>query len=232
MPAEQAKKSQRNPLAQPHRKLSIVKLTMQVLSIAISPSRPRTSLCNRDGFESRGHRFLAQRRRLEKAEKAAQNSRSNALIYEEEPWERVERLSKPRTRHHREEEMQSPSPQELHETPPPASPAVSDDAPIDVHVEYHPSENSASSDFRLEDFRQPAPQNIPPPSSNIMYRPFNTKSEFLFAQIAIGASLTHDHIQTLCDIINRCISGQDYFTIKSAKEFEDRLKPSSSIPTD
>lgn len=179
---------------------------------------------------------------------AAQNSRSNALIYEEEPWERVERLSKPRTRHHREEEMQPPSPrkarriylnliyilwvEELHETPPPASPAVSDDAPIDVHVEYHPSENRASSDFRLEDFRQPAPQNIPPPSSNIMYRPFNTKSEFLFAQIAIGASLTHDHIQTLCDIINRCISGQDYFTIKSAKEFEDRLKPSSfSIPT-
>ena len=47
------------------------------------------------------------------------------------------------------------------------------------------------------------------------WEPFQTRSEFEFAEVAFMASLSKNQVNVLIQIIKRCINGEDKFEIRS-----------------
>jgi len=47
-----------------------------------------------------------------------------------------------------------------------------------------------------------------------LWRPFKTRSEFEFAEVAINASLTKKQVDALIQLMQRCIRGEDSFNIR------------------
>jgi len=92
----------------------------------------------------------------------------------------------------------------------------------DIRVESRPHSKRS---FRLS---QPHPKPTPTPGGST-WHPFDSKSEYQFAQIALEASLSHRHIDILCEIIHRCVAKEDRFDIKNVV-LERRL--GKNLPTD
>lgn len=47
------------------------------------------------------------------------------------------------------------------------------------------------------------------------WKPFQTRAEFEFAEVALTASLTKNQVDALIKVMNRCIAGEDKFDIHS-----------------
>ncbi|TFY65027.1 hypothetical protein EVJ58_g2245 [Rhodofomes roseus] len=98
----------------------------------------------------------------------------------------------------------------------------------DIKTQYHPKTGKASMvqskaayDAAEEQFRTP-----PQPPDN-PWRPYRTRSDFGFADIALSACLNEEHVEALIKLIKTVASGQDQFTISSHAELR-KLRQSAS----
>lgn len=83
----------------------------------------------------------------------------------------------------------------------------------DVKIEYHPTTKRDPDIIPFKIYQ--ARQKLKKPISNTKrpWKPFRTRSEFEFAEVALRAGLTKNQVNALIQLMRRCIQGDDSFDI-------------------
>ncbi|XP_006457182.1 hypothetical protein AGABI2DRAFT_146790 [Agaricus bisporus var. bisporus H97] len=171
---------------------------------------------NIDGLADVGNKY--RKRQIKAREMAkAQKAKQKPIVFTPAPWESrplPELSQKPSTSTDIQNVQSESSDDSLS--------ILSSESATDIRIEYHPNSSRPTVEIPLLEFRKPQPASPPPPTSpqSDTFSPFKTESEFLFAEIALEASLTKTHVSKICDIINKCVSGKDSFGLKSAADLE------------
>ncbi|KAH9828718.1 uncharacterized protein C8Q71DRAFT_719105 [Rhodofomes roseus] len=71
----------------------------------------------------------------------------------------------------------------------------------------------------------------PPQPSEDPWRPYRTRSDFEFSDIALDACLNEQQTEALIKLINHVVSGQDQFTISSYSELRKVRQSASALLT-
>ncbi|KDR65150.1 hypothetical protein GALMADRAFT_148940 [Galerina marginata CBS 339.88] len=107
------------------------------------------------------------------------------------------------------------------------------DGPIvdDIRTEYHPASGRPASVVHFEDYREHDPVNIDPPHNPEPWKPFQTRLDFEFAQLAHDAALNKRQVEKLIDLLQRCAKGVEMLTIKTPKNLADVWDQASEMLT-
>ena len=94
---------------------------------------------------------------------------------------------------------------------------ISIDRPKEFKTEFHP--RSSRPDL-LQSFEEAGVTNHAPevPADEEPWRPFQSRGDFEFAEIAVNASLSKTHINALLDLISRVKMGQTELTLKNEND--------------
>lgn len=99
-------------------------------------------------------------------------------------------------------------------------------------TEYHPhSDRKVKIKEELfEEYceydRQPDAENKP---NEKPWLPFESKSDFEFAEVAQDAHLNNVHIDRILDIFQRCLAGKDKLNIRSSKQLKEMWNQASKL---
>lgn len=111
-------------------------------------------------------------------------------------------------------------------------PMCDQDLPFDsIKTEYHPSSGRATRIERFEDYREHDAAAADPPHTSEPWRPFCTRTDFEFAEVALEACLNKRQVEKLIQIIYRCKSGEDEFTITNHKHLCETWTQASALLT-
>ena len=91
----------------------------------------------------------------------------------------------------------------------------------DIRIQYHEKAGKPLKVSRFEDYHLPNIPNAPPiqtTSDDVPWKPFDSRSDFEFAEIALDAALNKKQVDNLVKIIRRCVEGGDSFNLKSHKD--------------
>ena len=104
--------------------------------------------------------------------------------------------------------------------------------PIDsIKTEYHPSSGRPFHVENFEDYEERNMTNTPSPPINNPWRPFQSKTDFEFAEVALEACLTKRQVEKLISIIQRCQTGEDHLNIGTHKQLYETWDQASSLLT-
>jgi hypothetical protein len=84
----------------------------------------------------------------------------------------------------------------------------------DIKIEHHPDTKQVPDFIPLKTYQ--ARQKLKKPRSNTRkpWKPFKSRSEFEFAEVALKAGLTKNQVNTLIHVIDRRARGEDSFDIR------------------
>ena len=84
----------------------------------------------------------------------------------------------------------------------------------DIKIEHHPDTKRVPDFIPLKTYQ--AKQKLKKPRSNTRkpWKPFRSRSEFEFAEVALRAGLTKMQVNALIQVMQRCIQGEDSFQIR------------------
>ena len=86
----------------------------------------------------------------------------------------------------------------------------------DIRIEYHPHSERPAEILPLKDYQE-RQRKIKTPKLNTHqpWKPFQTRAEFEFAEVALKAGLSKNQADTLILLMKRCIRGEETFEIDS-----------------
>ncbi|KAI0658337.1 hypothetical protein C8Q70DRAFT_917521 [Cubamyces menziesii] len=84
-----------------------------------------------------------------------------------------------------------------------------------IKVEYHPSSGRPTQVFRFEEFNRHRIAEPPPPPPAKPWNPFNTRTDFEFAELTLDAGLSDQHLDALIKMIRRIVQNANDFTFNS-----------------
>jgi len=84
----------------------------------------------------------------------------------------------------------------------------------DIKIEHHPDTKRDPDIIPLKMYQ--ARQKLKKPQLNTKkpWKPFRSRSEFEFAEVALRAGLTKNQVNALIQVMQRCIHGEDSFAIR------------------
>jgi hypothetical protein len=87
----------------------------------------------------------------------------------------------------------------------------------DIKIEYHPHSKRPPEIVSLEEYQVRRRKNKVAQRATIKrpWKPFQTRAEFEFAEVALKASLTKNQVDALIQVMKRCVDGEDKFEIHS-----------------
>jgi hypothetical protein len=98
----------------------------------------------------------------------------------------------------------------------------------DIRTEFHPHSNRPSTTERFENYN-PRARNVNPSScSDEPWRPFRSRADFEFAEIALHAALNKNLTNALIRLIHRCVDKGGSFTLKNHSDMQDMWDKTSA----
>lgn len=94
----------------------------------------------------------------------------------------------------------------------------------DIKVQYHRSSHRPTQIYAFEDYKQEKRKVDPHVFSKQPWLPFNTRTEFDFAELAHEAHLSKGHIARMLDIIAAASSHPESFTFKTPADVDRAWK--------
>ena len=95
-------------------------------------------------------------------------------------------------------------------------------------MEYHPHAGLATETFTFEEYGHTPPPPIAPPESHEPWKPFQTRSDFDFAELALDAGLNNQQVDKLIKLFHHCINnrekGGERFTLSGSADLQNRWK--------
>lgn len=108
----------------------------------------------------------------------------------------------------------------------------SDGITIDsIRTEYHPNSNRGIKVETFEDYREHTLKPNSVPEITDPWRPFQSRTDFEFAQLALDAALTKTHLDKLIQLVERCVKGQDSFNITNSQDLYNTWDAASTMLT-
>lgn len=103
----------------------------------------------------------------------------------------------------------------------------------DIVIEYHPHSERPTRVISPEEFKgmfkgQPDPTAQP---DDEPWRPFSTREDFDFAELAHDAKLNQKQVERLIEIFNRCQKSPGPFTIRKYSDLKNSLENASKLLT-
>jgi len=87
-----------------------------------------------------------------------------------------------------------------------------------IRTEYHPNSGRGIKVETFEDYREHSLKDTSIPEITDPWRPFQSRTDFEFAQLALEAALTKKHVDKLIQLVERCIKGQDSFNLTNHQD--------------
>jgi hypothetical protein len=87
-----------------------------------------------------------------------------------------------------------------------------------IRTEYHPNSGRGIKVETFEDYREHTLKDNSVPEITDPWRPFQSRTDFEFAQLALEAALTKKHVDKLIQLVERCIKGQDSFNLTNHQD--------------
>lgn len=87
----------------------------------------------------------------------------------------------------------------------------------DIKTKYHPHSKQPPDHIPLNEYRarKRKIKTTQRPPTKQPWKPFQTRAEFKFAEVALKASLTKNQVNSLIEIMKHCINGEDKFEINN-----------------
>ena len=100
-----------------------------------------------------------------------------------------------------------------------------------IRTEYHPNSGRGAKVEKFEDYREHSLKHNSVPEIKDPWLPFQSRTDFEFAQLALDAALTKTHVDKLIQLVERCIKGQDSFNLRNHQHLHDTWDAASSLLT-
>jgi len=100
-----------------------------------------------------------------------------------------------------------------------------------IRTEYHPNSGRGVKVETFEDYREHTLKPISVPEITDPWRPFQSRTDFEFAQLALEAALTKTHVDKLIQLVERCIKGQDSFNLTNHQDLYNTWDAASTMLT-
>jgi hypothetical protein len=103
----------------------------------------------------------------------------------------------------------------------------------DIVIKHHPNSKKGTCILTPEEFKASLKDNsepLPPPDDE-PWRPFRTKEDFEFAELAGDAALNRGQIERMMNLIRHCQGGPAPFTFDNYNDFKDSLESASKLLT-
>jgi len=100
-----------------------------------------------------------------------------------------------------------------------------------IRTEYHPNSGRGVKVETFEDYREHSLKPAPVPEITDPWRPFRSRTDFEFAQLALDAALTKTHVDKLIKLVEGCIKGQDSFNLTNHQELYKTWDAASAMLT-
>jgi len=84
----------------------------------------------------------------------------------------------------------------------------------DIKIEYHPDTKRVPDIIPSKDYRARQKKKKLQSNTRRPWKPFGTRSEFEFAEVALRAGLTKNQVNALIQVMQRCINKEDSFEIR------------------
>lgn len=105
------------------------------------------------------------------------------------------------------------------------------DAIDDIRTEYHPNSGRGVKVETFENYREHTFKHNSNPEITEPWRPFQSRTDFEFAELALDAALTKAHVDRLIQLVERCISGQDSFNLTNYQDLSKTWDAASTLLT-
>ena len=104
--------------------------------------------------------------------------------------------------------------------------------PLDaIKTVYHPSSGRSPRIVKFEDYREQE-ENLPDLAHNTEpWKPFQTKADFEFAELAHEAFMTENQIERLIKLIHSVANNEDKFTFKNNRDLTEAWGKASNLLT-
>jgi len=97
----------------------------------------------------------------------------------------------------------------------------------DIRIEYHPNSGREPETFAFEDFVRAVPDSVPPVDPD-PWKPFRTREDFEFTQLALDSAMSKAQVNEMIGLIHRCTKGEkSCFTLSSYDEMHKTLAVAS-----
>jgi hypothetical protein len=95
--------------------------------------------------------------------------------------------------------------------------------PDDIKIEYHPSSGLSAQVFHFDDYKSgdPSTAQVSPLANNEPWKPFRSRLDFEFAEVALQAALNKEQTDTLIRLMHSVHQGHDLFTLSSHGELTE-----------
>lgn len=112
----------------------------------------------------------------------------------------------------------------------------SNNLPEKIKIEFHPQSGKETLIQSLEEFQNKSYTIDPLSLDSEPWRPFNSRADFEFAEIALQGNLKKDQVEALLNLIKSVASGESKFTLTSYTDLKnswakasERLTPVSLL---
>jgi hypothetical protein len=112
----------------------------------------------------------------------------------------------------------------LDQARPDSAPPLEDD----IKTEYHPHSSCITRIDHINEYEFPSAEAPRPKPLDEPWRPFRSRIDFEFAEIALKSHLNKKTVNTLIKILHACSSGAAKFTLNSHDEMREILQGASN----
>ena len=101
--------------------------------------------------------------------------------------------------------------------------------PDDIKIQYHPSSGLSAQVFYFDDYKSGDPPTVGVShlGDNEPWKPFCSRLDFEFAEVALQAALNKEQTNTLIRLMHSAQQSHDSFTLSSYKELTGIWKEAS-----
>jgi len=100
-----------------------------------------------------------------------------------------------------------------------------------IRTEFHPNSGRGVKVETFEDYREHTLKPSSVPEITDPWRPFQSRTDFEFAQLALDAALTKTHVDKLIQLVERCIKGQDSSNLTNHQDLYKTWDAASTMLT-
>jgi hypothetical protein len=90
----------------------------------------------------------------------------------------------------------------------------------DIRTTYHPASERATQIESFENYNRGTPA-APTPPPVMPWLPFNSESEFSFAEIVHESAISNRHVDALIQVVHKLLERKEAFRIQNHKELQN-----------
>jgi len=94
----------------------------------------------------------------------------------------------------------------------------------DIRTTYHPASERATLFESFENYdrgKPAAPPSAPSPPPAMPWLPFNSESEFAFAELVHESAMSNKHIDALIRVVHKLLGSKEAFRVQNHKELQN-----------